>query len=243
MTPLIITNSTIQGGWDVTCTLIGSASMSRAGGTSASASSGSGGWQVIDRSRKKATTEWLDFYPWVQTCTCLLDIDIVGGQDVEGWITTLESFEEPVAGSQPPLPPILTISGPVAHTDLFWVCSRLDFAGGETGQIRNASGARTQQGFTIELTEYSPSTAISSQTLSPAQAAATNVSSLGLGSAGQSSVAPSGKTYTCKGGETLQEIAAFILGNLALWPEIAILNGFSASVILQPGQVVYLPTP
>lgn len=237
-TPLVITNVTQQGDWYVSCVLIGSAKLSRAGGTSASASSGEGGWQIIDRSRQKAATEWLDYYPFVMTCTCLLD----GGPglnpaSVEGWITTLESFEKPVTGTFPPLPPVLTVSGPVPHTDLFWVCSRLDFAGGETGQIRNAAGTRTQQSFTVELTEYSPSTAITNSTSSPAQQALT------AGTASGQTTVAAVKSYTVVAGDTLQSIAAVQLGNVTLWVQIALLNNLSASAILTPGYILMLPTP
>ena len=39
------------------------------------------------------------------------------GTDIETQCAALESFEEPVSGTQPPLPPILTVSGPVPHTE------------------------------------------------------------------------------------------------------------------------------
>ncbi len=241
MTQLVIANATVLGS-NVTCSLLGNASISRTGGTSASASSGGGGWQVVDRARQKAATEWLDYYPWVMTCTCLLDLAVQGGTSVsldsiEGWISALESFEMPVPGSQPPLPPILTLTGPVPHTDLFWVCSKLDFAGGDTGQIRNAAGERTQQGFTIQFTEYSPSTAIFSTVASPAQIAAQNTGT----AAGQTTLTGAA-TYTVIAGDTLQSIAVSQLGNVALWTQIALVNNLSASAILTPGQQLIMPT-
>ena len=129
------------------------------------------------------------------------------------------------------------MSGPVPHTELFWVCSRLDFPAGEDTAIRNSSGERVQQAFTIELTEYSPSTAIVSKTLSPAQQAA-----LSLGTpSGQTTLAGSA-TYTVVAGDTLQSIAAIQLNDVNLWTQIALLNGLSNSALLTSGQVLLIPT-
>lgn len=241
-TPLFIQATTPYANNAVWVNLIGNAALSRAGGTSASASSGAGGWQVTDRSRQKASTEWEDYYPFVMTCNCL--VDIVGGGpggtigvDIETQCAALESFEIPVSGSQPPEPPVLFLQGPVPHTDLPWVCSRLDFAGGEDGQIRDdASLLRTQQAFTIEFTEYAPSTAVAQQ-LSPAQQAQLNAGS----ALGQTTLTGSGVTYTTKAGDTLQSIAVAKLGNVADWVNIALLNGLALGAILLPGSVISLP--
>jgi hypothetical protein len=154
-------------GTPVTVGLVGNAEYSRHGGTSASASSGGGGWQNVDRYGQKAGTEWLDTYPMVMTISCILD----GGmpaQSVEPQITILEGYELPVPGSAPPLPPLITVTGPVAHNELTWVCSRLTMTGGEEGAMRDPTLERTQQTFSIELTEYVPTT-VTIAGLSPAE--------------------------------------------------------------------------
>lgn len=221
----------------VNCSLLGNASLSRSGGTSASASSGEGGWQVIDRSRRKAATEWLDYYPQVQTMTCLLNNgQRLTTESVELACAALEAFEVPVAGTTPPMPPLIVVSGPVFHTDYLWVCSRLEFPSTDTSVIRNDAGTRVQQLFTIELTEYSPSVAVTKATLSPAQIAQLNVgspSSLGTLNGSQ--------TYTVKAGDTLQSIAAVQLGTVNLWVEIGMLNGLYIGSVLVPGTVLTLP--
>jgi hypothetical protein len=238
--PLIITAATSVPGPDtVYCVIKGSPTLSRSGGTSASASSGQGGWQITDRTRRKASTEWLDYYPFVQTMTAMVD----GGtglnpSDVEAQCTFLESLEAPVPGQNPALPPIVTIAGPVHHTDFFWVVTRLSFDGGDAGQIRNAAGLRTQQHFTIEFTEYSPTAAIV-QPLTLAQA----LPILAGNTSGQGIIIPSGKTYTVVAGDTLQSIAARVLSNVNDWIELALLNGLSNSALLTPGKILQLPTP
>lgn len=234
-------NVSQPGTWYVTAALLGNPDQSRTGGQSASASSGGGGWQIIDRSRRKAATEWFDYYPYVMHFTCMLTGAQLGGTpltpaSVEGWITTLESFEIPTPGSSPPQPPILTVSGPVQHTDAFWVCSALTFPNDEGSVIRNTSAQRTQQTFTIELTEFSPSYAIAGATLPPAvQAALTSSTTTGP------TALSSGHNYTVVVGDTFQSIAATQLGNVTLWPTIPLINGLPNSTILVPGTTLIIP--
>jgi hypothetical protein len=169
-----ITFAATYGGTPVTCVLLGNAAYSRHGGTSASASAGAGGWQVVDRARQKAATEWLDFSPLAMTIKAMLNGETPGASplSVEPQIAILESYELIVDGSTPPEPPKIQVSGPVPHTEIIWVCSRLDFDGAETGAIRDPlTGERTQQTFSIELTEWSPTTVVVSG-LSPAEQAA-----------------------------------------------------------------------
>jgi LysM repeat protein len=236
--PLLTFTVTSPPGPSVSCVLIGAAGQSRQGGSSASASSGGGGWQVVDRARKGATTEWLDYYPIVLTLTCLLDGGTgVTAASVEPQIATLETFELPAQGTTPPIPPLLSISGPVPHTELTWACSRLEFKGGESTAIRDPNtGLRTQQSFSIELTQYLASDAITDPNLTPAQQAALSTSVSGL-----STVAPVGTTYTVKKGDTWQSIAAQQLGNVALWPSIVSLNGGALGSIPPVGLTIQLP--
>lgn len=47
--------------------------------------------------------------------------------------------------------------------------------------------------------------------------------------------------YTVKKGDTLTIIARDVLGNMALWQQIALLNGLRSPYVIQPGQVLQLP--
>ncbi len=51
----------------------------------------------------------------------------------------------------------------------------------------------------------------------------------------------SGSTYTVRAGDTLADIAARHLGNVALWQKIAALNGIRDPRALVEGQVLKLP--
>lgn len=220
---------------DVSCNLLGNASLSRSGGSSASASSGQSGWQLVTRARRKAATEWLTYNPWVMSMQCLLNNGpTLTNESVELACLAIESFEMPVIGSVPPQPPLVVVSGPVPHSDLFWVCSRLEFPNTETAVIRNSDGTRVQQKFSIELTEYSPSSAVSSSSLSPAQRAQLS-SGAGVGAVNGS------RSYVVKRGDTLQSIAARQLGTVSLWAEIGTLNGLYVGSVLVPGTVLVLP--
>lgn len=159
--------------------LLGNAKLSRQGGTSASGSSGGGGWQIVDRALGRAATEWLDYNPLVMSMTCIIGGE-PGGGSVEDGITTIENYEKPAFLSSPPQPPVVSVYGPVPHADLLWVVSRLEWTGGEDGAIRGPDFQRTSQLFTIELTEYSPSS-VTISNLSPAQQAQQAAASLGLG--------------------------------------------------------------
>lgn len=247
--PVVLTAVTPNAGPNsVTAVLVGNAGHSRQGGTSASASSGGGGWQVTDRTRTKAATEWLDYYPLVMKLSLRIDGGIGTDDEVaeiESVCSILESFEMPIPGSVPPLPPLVTIDGPVPHTDLFWVCSGLDFPAGDDSAMRNSAGLRTMQMATVELTEFSPSTAIA-EDLTPAQAAA--LASVmptqtipGGPASGQTTLTASGQTYTVVAGDTLQSVAAKVLGSTADWPSIALLNGLPMGAILVPGELIQLP--
>jgi LysM repeat protein len=246
MDPVTFTTLGPQAQQSVSAWLVGAPGHGRSGGSSASASSGTGGWQVVTRTRQKSATIWLDYFPLVQTMTCILDgrANITGPrqlsntQSVEPLMAILESFEEPAPGTSPPSPPIIGLSGPVRHTDLYWVCSKLDFPSGEDDvEIRDDStGLITQRNFTIELTEYVPTDVINVG-ITPAQAAVLNAGT----SSGLGTVSPSGQTYTVAAGDTLQGIAAKVYANTSYWADIAILNNIPYGAILQPGQVLQLP--
>ena len=48
--------------------------------------------------------------------------------------------------------------------------------------------------------------------------------------------------YSVKSGDSLSKIARDVLGNMALWPEIARLNSISAPYVISPGQQLMLPS-
>jgi len=191
-------------------------------------SSGVGGWQIVDRPRRKASTEWTDYAPWQLTLPLILE-----GYDtsVEAQIAVVESWDVPPSGGLQP--PVLGIAGPIPHHDLQWVLYSADW---KDSLKDPATGERTQQTVDVVLWEYSPA---STTVMTPAQAAqqATLASS---GSTG-STVTASGQTYTVRSGDTLWAIAVRLLGNANAWTSIATLNSIRDPRSLQVGQVLQVP--
>lgn len=187
--------------------------------------SGTGGWQIVDRPRRKTTGEWLDWNQFQLTLPLIIEGN---GQSIEAVIAEVESWELPPGGGIQP--PVLGIGGPVPHTDLQWVVFSLTW----NEAIRDVTtGQRTQQLLDLVLLEYSPATAL---VLSPAEAAAQS-SSATTGSGGSQPVA-SGGTYVVKQGDNLSTIAATQLGDWQRWTQIAALNG-----IRDPNFVAAGPNP
>lgn len=227
--------------------LIDDSELSRSGAGSYATSSGSsGGWQVVDRPRRKASTEWLDYSPYTLTFSFILD----GGEGVhpnlvEDAIAEMETWELPAPGGIEP--PKIAILGPVPHNDLFWVVASLRWKEAIRDTI---TGGRSQQIGEISLLEYSPPSVTLQANASPAAAAQQRQAAAAPGSStpavGAAPPAPkppaaSGRTYTVRSGDTLSGIAASQLGNVALWTQIASLNGIRDPRSIQPGQVLKLP--
>lgn len=185
-----------------------------------------GGWQVVDRPRRQASTEWLDYGPFTLTLPLMIrGTSPAVWNNIEPFLAVVESWEKP-AGLETPK---LTVAGPVPHNDLTWVCKPTAWA----EAIRDpASGNRVQQTLTLNLLEYVPPTvAITSS--SPAAAAGQRQTT----TAGS----PSGRTYTVKRGDTLGAIAVRFFGNYRRYADIAKLNGIRDPNLIHVGQVLRLP--
>lgn len=199
--------------------------------TRSSSSTGSGGWQVVDRPRNKVATEWTDFGQYQLTMNLIL-----GGRtfaivqpSIETQISIVEKWEEPKPGSTPPEPPTLKVSGPVAHTELDWVLYSLNWG----DCIRDAqSGHRTYQECQVVLWQYLPPVITLLRAKSPAKNAAAQL--VGAGTA-------STRRYTVKQGDDLTSIASAQLGDWTQWTTIATLNGLRAPTSVSSGQIISLP--
>lgn len=124
---------------------------------------GSSGWQIVDRPKSVAATQWFDRSPYQLQMAGILDsgptvtnavgkaTNTPGSDSIEGLCMRLESWLDKVAGTTEP--PILSISGPIPGIQRLWVISSLGF----DAAIRDRSaGYRIQQSFTLGLYEYIP---------------------------------------------------------------------------------------
>jgi len=194
------------------------------------ANGASGGWQVVDRPKQKAILQWYDAPPLELVFTFVLD----GGSgpranSVETLCNRLVSWLYPRPGDMQP--PVLSVSGPVSKQALLidWVLYTFK----EVTSVRNADGERIQQSYAVTLYEYTPATASVLKHLTPAQSAQVALTSV------QSQT--SRQIYTVRPGDTLQRIAANVLGNYTLAPQIAALNGIRDPHNLAVGRRLVIP--
>ena len=168
---------------------------------------GQGGWQIIDRPRLPAATQWFDRSPFKLELTCILDQGIMApppnppADSVEDQCIQLEKWIDRAPNQYSP--PALEITGPVPGTQRLWVVYMIEFQ----QAIRNPqSGYRVQQTIKITLYEYTPALidALGSYgTNSPAQAALANQN------VNDSFGSQQFVLYTIKQGDTFESIAAF----------------------------------
>lgn len=127
---------------------------------SAFAPSGSGGWQIVDRPKSSAATQWFDRAPWTLEFECYLDHSITSpstpaegiGDSVEGECSLIESWMNPVATTYQP--PVFTLTGPLPGVNSRnWVIYSVAF----TDAIRDPiTGERVQQRLKFSFYEYLP---------------------------------------------------------------------------------------
>ncbi len=117
-------------------------------------SGGVGGWEVIERPRRKASVEWVGVRaPWTISLPLLTDgLDVLPGDNrsVEPKIDALISLAQIAPGRDQP--PVLTLSGPirVRRPNMRWVIESFQWG----PQVRRSDAARVQQEVTVTLLEY-----------------------------------------------------------------------------------------
>ncbi len=177
---------------------------------------GSGGWQVVDRPKQVAATQWYDRPPWQITITAYIDPSVTGVSTTpDNDVAQLMSWTDaPTVTSKVIQPPTLTLKGPIrAATKFTWVMYNLEFDEG----IRDfQSGALVSQKCIITLYEYNPPFPSTDVKKSPA------------GTAQKKSSAGATKKYVIKAGDTLASIATLQM------------KGSSLSIAAREGAIVAL---
>ena len=84
---------------------------------------GSGGWQVVERPKQKAATQWYDESPYELTISGILDLTVTrSSHTVDQDVAQIISWQKvPTLHASVIQPPTLRLSGPVLGTDLTWV--------------------------------------------------------------------------------------------------------------------------
>lgn len=162
---------------------------------------GYGGWSTLQRVRRRSVLEWDGGAPWQIDVKLVLD----GGDRGHSIEDDCDALEE-MAISPGPLqpPPLITIDGPFSKATAAaqWVIS--DIAWGHAWVLAN--GDRRQQFVTVSLLQHASETLAQTATK---KAKAT---------------AKASTPYIVKAGDTLDTIAADVLGSVARKREIVALN-------------------
>ena len=207
---------------------------------------GYGGWSLVNRPRRKALTVWDGINPLRELVTVIIGIkpgsrggiadslplNLSATQDRE----TLERMAQPpFPGAEPPL---ITVVGTVPHAnDGPWVIESFDW---DPTPIYSPSGFLVRQAVTVHLLEYVRDDRLADLTAAQTAVLQANVQS--ASAARKAGGTPTKqKTYVAKSGDTLQTVAARVLGNYKSYFQLATLNGLSPDAKLVSGQKLLLP--
>lgn len=143
-----------------------------AGDATYTPSGGSGGWQIVDRPKRVAATQWFDRSIWTLTVPAIISSEIStthgtmhipsdsrlrqGSTDaenisVETECLLLEKWMDRVQGSLEP--PVFSLVGPLPGVHHYWVLSSLEF---DEALRDPVAGFRYQQNVKLGFYEYQP---------------------------------------------------------------------------------------
>jgi LysM repeat protein len=202
---------------------------------------GQGGWQVVDRPKMNAATQWFDRSPYQLKFSAILDKQLTSSNlgnyvpiSIEDDCSQLESWMDKVDNAYEP--PILAISGPVPGIQRVYVVYAMSF----TEAVRDsAAGFRTQQKIDITLYEYSPPLggSLVSYSSSPTQQFVEQQN------ASEKAGTQQFLLYTIKEGDTLIAISNYYYAGANYVAKIKTLNNIrdDSSIGVMAGQVIKLP--
>lgn len=194
---------------------------------------GFGGWQEIERPRRKSLTTWKGRQPWRITIPIIFDRLDQGdwGLSVE---TELRNLEKLAGGGIQGEPPVLIVdsAGVVPHDfhdapHVRWVLDGVEF--GDT--IRNPHGNRVRCELVVTVLEYVEDKHLAERSAANKARDKDRAKKPGA----------KNKKYTVKKGDTLSKIARKQLGDAGRWREIGRLNNIRDPRNVHPGQVLRLP--
>lgn len=191
---------------------------------------GVGGWARITRPRRQSLTEWQGYEGREMRVPVIFD-GFADDRSVEREIRQLEKFGRKGRGDNHP--PVLTLKGPIPHSDLDWVIQDIEWGRFD----RRTDGQRIRQHATIIFWDFVDADITIKRKRSPAKKSRDR----NRGGKGQNDNKGSRRTYTVKRGDTLSSIAARRLGDSSLWRKIADLNDIRDPKRIRVGQVLRLP--
>lgn len=200
----------------------------------------SGGWQVVDRPKTVAATQWSDRSPFQLVMTCMLDHTATGNTNeifVEQDCAQLESWMDAAPNSTTYEPTTFSIVGPVPGSTSSiiprtWLLFALEF----DDAIRDFStGYRTQQQIKLTCYEYNSPLANAVNSINYSAAAVFNKT--------QNATVRGTSLYVIKEGDTLSGIADANNSGVSYVNQIKTLNNIrdEATLKYMVGQTIILP--
>jgi len=239
MAPKIVTITPLNNNGNFTAINVG-----LAGSAVYTPSSSSGGWQIVDRPKRTAATQWVDRAPWSISFEGIINHQVTNNssfstqneniiQTVENDCTRLESWTSTVPGTLEP--PVFQLTGPIPGIHHAWCLYTLEF--GEALRDNN-SGMRYQQNVKFTFYEYVPpfsnSTIAYAGGISPTDTYYYTNETI-------TQTAPAFTTYVVKQGETVNQITAkFNLGKDSSAKLLSI-NNIRDPRSLEAGMTILIP--
>lgn len=191
-----------------------------------------GGWGVTARQRAKGITEWTGRSPISIDIPILLD-GFDNNDSVESDVRALYAMMDKPEGKRDE-PPIIRLGGqfPIPFKGRDWVINGIA-PGAE--ERRHKDGHRTRAFFTVTVLEHVPGDVIVVHKSSPAKKHQQKSKDDGERWTSRPT------TYTVKRGDTLQSIAAKVLGDQKRWHDIKDLNNLRDPKSIKVGQKLKMP--
>lgn len=186
--------------------------------------SGYGGWEVVQRARRRSLVDWQNVEPYRLTFSVVLD-GYAENQSVEAEIRKLERMAIPALTGESPTKVRVFGYLPMDNTrnqSTYWVVENLEWG----DSLRSRVGmVRVRQTATLTLLAVSSDDELRvSRSPRPRKKPGSKV-----------------KRYKVRAGDTLQKIAAKYLGSSRRWKEIATLNKIRDPKRLKAGTILKLP--
>ncbi|MCA1781805.1 MAG: LysM peptidoglycan-binding domain-containing protein [Dermatophilaceae bacterium] len=186
-----------------------------------------GGWEIIDRPKRKSFTDWAGHGPYVTELTVLFD-GLRDDRSVEPELDLLRRMMR-IPDKSLKHPPIIKVEGAIPLSFLRWVIQDME---SQEEVRRGSDGARVRSFQKITLLEFVAADVLKKVT-SPAATAQE--------AAPASTSSSANRTYTVKSGDTLWALATRFLGHGNKWEQIAKMNNIRDPKRLKIGTVLRLP--
>jgi hypothetical protein len=181
---------------------------------------GFGGWEIVDRPRKTALTQWDGRDPFRMDIPILFDgLTEERGQELS--ISILSRMALPPDGSSGN-PPLIRVTGAVPRTDVTWVIEAIQWGDNVIWSHIRGSSVRLRQDAVVKLLQYVKEDRI-------------------VNRGGRSSQGNRPRTYAVHEGDTLRIISAKVYGDYTRWNNIAIANDITDPDTISPGQLLRIP--